>query len=53
MIVVVPALTAVTIPVMLIVATPTLLELHVPPTVASLRLVTEPTHRLAVPNIGP
>ena len=45
----VPAATPVTTPVVLIVATEVLLLLHVPPAVASVKLVVNPIHTDAVP----
>ena len=49
--VVVPALTPVTIPVLAMVATAVLVLLHVPPAVASLNEVVEPLHTIKAPLI--
>ena len=51
--VVVPAATPVTSPVELIVATPVLTELHVPPLTISVSCVELPAHTLIVPLTGP
>ena len=48
----VPDVTPVTTPVVTTVATAVLPLLHVPPVVASLRVVVEPIHTAAVPTIG-
>lgn len=49
----VPGVTPVTIPVLAIVAMPVELLLHMPPPVASVKLVVAPVHTVAVPVILP